>query len=332
MKEIVRPELVNEAGKAAFVTSTSLCSRNGMLLVEKLYHAGFAKLADEIILTANGRYEKMISEMITNARDDKLYRVLGIPRMIYSKAFPKKSEERSGLNLDKLNTMRTIVKNNPGITYEEVNRMIALKKQISSGESLLVNGQKYSETLSYLEAHKKVYYHEYTHYIENIRALNLKVSRKRAFPEDFEEAQCRIHDILHAQKEIKNAGAMKKLHDALTSQAPFIDFMKQNTKYLVFVPESPQELVREGERLHNCLRTYVDRVSEGNTSIFFIREAYKPDAAFVAMEYRDGKIIQIHSSCNKGVDEDVRSFAEGFIKVLKGIRYEPREWLEQKAA
>lgn len=310
-----------------------LFSRAGVLLFEKLDHAGFKQLAKEIIRHEEGKntYEmretqNVINPMMERVDQKKLFRVMGVTAKVFS------ALDRKNLSFRKLKEIQDILALNPEMDYSQIVRYIPVMELDRNARVLRINRQPINETLEYIEAHKRIHPHEYFDYIEHMQALGIVITRKRAFPEDFESAQMETSSMYKAFLTEAQAKTMKKLHDALVAQAPFMDFMKRNKKYLVFVPESPEELIREGERLHNCLRTYVDEVSNGNTSVFFIREANKPDNAFVAMEYRNERLIQIHSDFNEDVDPEVEKFANGFIRVLKKIGYEPKTWLASEAA
>ena len=78
----------------------------------------------------------------------------------------------------------------------------------------------------------------------------------------------------------------------------------------------------------NCLGTYVDKVANGNTSIFFIRKINAPDKEYFAMEYRDGKVVQLHCKGN-GTDQTgkVTAFADAFANVLRLNHWQPAKFV-----
>ena len=167
--------------------------------------------------------------------------------------------------------------------------------------------------------------HEYVVYIDEVRTVYGKVNRKNAFPANFQEAQKKVHELyMHVKRNI-NADAMKKISDALRNDKTVTRFFQKHKEYLIFVPESPEELIREGQRLHNCLSTYDERVANGNTSVFFMRMADAPDTAFVAFEVHDGVLLQIHGNMNSNVNEDVRNYANEFVRVLNKISFNPKK-------
>ena len=88
---------------------------------------------------------------------------------------------------------------------------------------------------------------------------------------------------------------------------------------LVYVPESSKDLYEEGKALHNCLSTYVNRVANKNTLIFFVRQLQNPTAPFVAMEIAyDGTVIQVRYDHNKPVeDSNIIDFASKVAQIVK---------------
>ena len=59
-------------------------------------------------------------------------------------------------------------------------------------------------------------------------------------------------------------------------------------------PLNADEIVKEGESLKHCVGGYADRHINGTTTILFLRDREKPGKPLVTIEFRGGKIIQIH--------------------------------------
>lgn len=120
---------------------------------------------------------------------------------------------------------------------------------------------------------------------------------------------------------------IEKISAALRNDKDIQKFMDGCEGLKVFVPETPDELRREGARMGNCLGTYVDKVANGNTSIFFIRKINAPDKEYFAMEYRDGKIVQLHGKGNcTDQTGKVTAFADAFANVLRLIHWQPAKF------
>lgn len=101
-------------------------------------------------------------------------------------------------------------------------------------------------------------------------------------------------------------------------------FLKGTSGLLVKIPETREELIKEGNRLHNCLATYADKMAAGKTTIFFIRKIDDPDKEYFAMEYRDGEIKQLYTYHNhRDESGKVVAFADAFAAMLKESNFEP---------
>lgn len=66
-----------------------------------------------------------------------------------------------------------------------------------------------------------------------------------------------------------------------------------NNGFFIRLPRVLDEIKREGETLGHCVATYVDKVAERKTLIFFIRRESEPDKPFFTLEWK-GAVIQCY--------------------------------------
>lgn len=313
---------------------------NSILAYEIFKKAGFDKVAAEfkkaLVGYSKARYlsygnsdtacsiMRYAEPILSSIGKQKLYKVLQIPRRVFSRI------DRKNATLDSLAGIATACGNNPGITMEEVERLKACA-DVGDGRNfvLIRNRQPICKTLDYIEKNK-IHVHEYDAFVQNLIKLGLKLNADTVFPKDFDKEQVKISCAVIDSSSPDKVEAMKRIRDALMSDKRIGKFLKQNTRYLVYVPESPSDLIQESKRLHNCLSSYVDRVAQGNTSVFFIRDADNPDAALYAMEVTNGKRVQLHgiNNCSVVKDSPADKFANGFIKVLNAIHFDPKAILQ----
>lgn len=88
----------------------------------------------------------------------------------------------------------------------------------------------------------------------------------------------------------------------------------ENKTLLIAVPEEASDIVEEGQKLHHCVGSYVQRVAKGETVILFIREKDHPEEPFYTVEIKDGKVSQCRGKYNAGMTEEVRRFVGQFEK------------------
>lgn len=304
--------------------------------------AGFNKVANEFKMALCGMQNRSFLERLVNDAKDtkefisytepllatvgkqKLYKALHIPRSVFSKI------DRKTATLGSLAGIARVCGNNPGITMEEIKKLNGATASGDWSDYVLIrNGQPIGKTLSYIRSNR-VHIHEYDEYVKDLIALGIKLNAENVFPKKFDKEYTKIATAALDSKNPDKVAAMKRIRDALMSDKRVGKFLKQNTRYLVYVPESPSDLVKESKRLNNCLSAYIDRVAEGNTSVFFIRDADNPDAALYAMEVKDGRRIQLHGVNNLNVVEGspADKFANGFVKLLKTIHFDPKVILQ----
>lgn len=72
-------------------------------------------------------------------------------------------------------------------------------------------------------------------------------------------------------------------------------------EFLVTYPKTVMEMVREGDKLHHCVKQFVKAMIDGDTDILFIREADNPHEPFFTLEIRNNKIRQCHGFSNRNV-------------------------------
>lgn len=123
-----------------------------------------------------------------------------------------------------------------------------------------------------------------------------------------------MHDnLLELYNLRKQEYAIKKFN----KQKPkWEDFTYENNNYVVKYPEKPEELAREGIELHHCVKSYIDRVSNGITNLLFIRKVSEPDKPFFTVEIsNDGFIEQVHGFGNRNATTEPG--LEDFIREWK---------------
>ena len=94
-------------------------------------------------------------------------------------------------------------------------------------------------------------------------------------------------------------------------------------------PYKLEELRQEGEILHHCVGTYIDRVAKGETMIFFIRKVEKPDMPYFTLEWKKGKVVQCRGMRNCDMTPAVKAFTAAFAAEMKA--FEEGRLAERKA-
>ena len=174
--------------------------------------------------------------------------------------------------------------------------------------------------------------HDWLEYIGWCRELKYDLDNKFIYmPNNFKKVHDRTAEEYKALQD-KKAAAEKKRREKLAakkmaetkkameeifSRNDGVDAFQIKGKGLILVvPESGDEIRKEGEALHHCVGGYVDRVARGETNIFFIRKADHPEKSYFTMEWRNNKIIQCRGFKNCGMPADVQAFVKVFEKKM----------------
>lgn len=95
------------------------------------------------------------------------------------------------------------------------------------------------------------------------------------------------------------------------------EIKEKGLPFIVIYPKKPFELAKEGTKLHHCVKSYIDRVSDGETNIVFIRKKEEPEEPFFTVEItNDNHIQQVHGLQNRNADteEGLEDFLEVWAK------------------
>lgn len=128
-------------------------------------------------------------------------------------------------------------------------------------------------------------------------------------------------------------GELIKFHDELTDLVNNIELKYNNEEYekirnellsyeyldkefCVLVPKDAVELAKEGETLHHCVKTYIDKVINKETIILFIRKISEVNKPFFTLEIKDNKVRQCHGfkNCNIDTVPNLKVFLKNYCK------------------
>lgn len=151
-------------------------------------------------------------------------------------------------------------------------------------------------------------------------------SAKQIGLEDFDKypnSLKREHDIF-ARESIRVANEKE---DAYFKEAmdKYQDVSYENDKYCIVVPKESEDLRLEGRALSHCVGTYVSRVAEKRTTIFFVRDKKNKDKSLYTLEVNNGTMVQFKGKFNSEPSKDAKTFAEAFIEECINKHYDQGE-------
>jgi len=181
----------------------------------------------------------------------------------------------------------------------------------------------------YMRDQKINYYKDYFDYAEWTEKLGYDMRNEfNLFPRDFKKAHddrskeyVKYKDRLEREETRRFNRLLKKLK----KETADVEAMNLRLGGLfIRLPEKLEELKTEGEALHHCVGTYMERVRKGETMIFFIRQESDPDKAFFTLEWH-GKVVQCRGFKNCDMTPEVKAFVNVFEKKMQEYERKPEK-------
>ncbi len=148
-------------------------------------------------------------------------------------------------------------------------------------------------------------------YLDNAIFLGYNISSKRVlFPKDIKKA----HDDILTLIQIKENDRLNELilqrHQALFNRYYFKD-----RDLFIRPPASYEEIIQEGISLKHCVATnYSKSYAEGKTDLLFIRKASDKQVPYYTVEFKNGRIIQIHGYDHAKPTEKINNFMSKWLQ------------------
>lgn len=261
------------------------CSKKADLF-EKLEKVGLGNIINQDLATWDYRHE---IEYIKGEKE--LHKMLGI-----SKATLKICMQNPTVKIDTLKALRKY----PDMSTEYAEALV--QGRITDDEyEMAIKTKNAKKSLAYIKTNG-INYGEYEHYLSMLTKLEYPEDSYYLYPKNFREADAKISAEYSAKENTIQNKQIKAISDALRKMDDLQKYLNGSKGFFVYVPESSADLTKEGKALHNCIGTYTNKIAEGKTLVFYIRQLDNPLAPFVAMEYKNGKIVQVRYDHNKSVE------------------------------
>lgn len=151
-------------------------------------------------------------------------------------------------------------------------------------------------------------FRDWRDYIKNCKILKYNLKNEFVlFPKNFTEAHDRAYKLV---QENKNELFDKAIKDLSNEIGELYNWQYKN--YLVIVPRSAEEIIKEGQTLHHCVGTYVERVAKGKTIVLFLRKKEKPSEPYYTIEIQNGEVRQCRGKYNDSMTKDIKKVINKF--------------------
>lgn len=181
----------------------------------------------------------------------------------------------------------------------------------------------------YISDKKIKYDHDYFDYIGWIEKMGYDMANEfNLFPKNF----VNVHDEMSKQyvkfkdkQAREDAKRFNQTLKKLRKETKDVEAMNLNIEGLfIRLPNRLEELKKEGEALHHCVGTYMERVRKGETMIFFIRRKEEPEKPYYTLEWH-GKVVQCRGSHNCDMTPKVKAFVQIFQEKMTEYANEPKK-------
>lgn len=97
----------------------------------------------------------------------------------------------------------------------------------------------------------------------------------------------------------------------------------EDSNHVVFAPETPEDLIKEGNQMGHCVGSYVNNVCKQTSTILLLRKKEDIDKSYITIEVRDGKVVQAKCKMNFTPEKDQKKIIENFARYneLKVVGY-----------
>ncbi|MCD7824572.1 MAG: PcfJ domain-containing protein [Clostridiaceae bacterium] len=284
--------------------------------IEQLLKVGFYKMVEEFLsdsycnkLEFNHGCNSVLGTLGVNKYQFNMLRRLGNPRMRDLEILRYKPD----LKWEDFNNVRYIHDNGHVDMY---------KKFIDFMQYTTIH-----KLTRYMTEQKIKHENDYFDYAGWLEAMGYDMRNEfNLFPRDFRKA----HDEMskqyikfkdkQAREEVKRFNRLLKKLQKETADVEAMNLAVEDL--FIRLPNKLEELKKEGEALHHCVGTYMERVKQGKTMIFFIRRRSEPDKSFYTLEWK-GRVVQCRGSHNCDMTPEVKAFVTIFESKMQEYESAP---------
>jgi hypothetical protein len=141
----------------------------------------------------------------------------------------------------------------------------------------------------------KQLYKDYYSSLNAISEFGMDISSYPLLFNDKQQLQRFHDDASRAVSHVRNKAQDEKFQMLYDKRRKMLE---NDGEYLIDMPKCSADLTEEGSKLRHCVGGYVNSVANGNTAIYFLRQASAPNEPWLTVEVANKQCRQIHGSCN----------------------------------
>lgn len=142
-----------------------------------------------------------------------------------------------------------------------------------------------------------------------------------AVPVKYPKALKTAHDIINMNYRTMKDEVLNNNFASSVAKYKDLEEVSVRGNYVVKVPDSVEDLTKEGSSLHHCVATYARQVAEGSTHILFMRDKQEPDISLVTFEVKNNKLVQARGLANRELTNKEQEFLDKWLAKAKIGKY-----------
>lgn len=155
----------------------------------------------------------------------------------------------------------------------------------------------------------------YTHissFISELRDYLRMCEAQRIVPTLYSSYLKQTHDIATRNHKVYLDTHQEEIFNARYEGFKPVKIKKGELIYQILAPQTSDEVKKEGDALNHCVASYIKRILDGTTQIFFLRK--DPLESLITLEVREGKICQARGMHNRRPTDEENSVIEKFAE------------------
>lgn len=235
-------------------------------------------------------------------------KAIGIPRNII-RNIPNYSDKTI------ISNIKYLMEKNINISREVIKYLADNKVPIKTDIETWKNNNNFNlkRLITYI-AQNKINFLDYRDYYNKLIQVCNKLNNSVLYPKNFNES----HDEILLQEKYKREQIKEELYEKIKEKSKYKKLKIGNLT--IRQPDSVREIVLEGLRQSNCVKTYIDRIINQETTVLFGRKSTSPDEPYITIEIKNDKVIQARYSHNINCEPEIYQKISDYIDIINRKR------------
>ena len=131
------------------------------------------------------------------------------------------------------------------------------------------------------------------------------------YPKNLKTAHDRVNEATKVKVSKENNQKIIQMFKGLQRRYSY-----KHGGFMVVVPRSSRDIIKEGDKLHHCVGRYVSDVAAERCVILFVRKEEEPRKPFCTIEVRNGKVAQARIQNNGLPPPEAQAFIDMWEKMF----------------